>query len=128
MKRPVLLSLIIGAITAVGCGGPEDLGSWEETTYLDEPAGADAIIDGGFHRDDVNDYSIHLPAEWEPIDASALRAQSEAVSGPSLRIDYVAGYQVAAHDALAHPLILVRRLPASTLPREKIGEIRREYA
>jgi hypothetical protein len=37
-------------------------------------------------------------------------------------INYVAGYQVQENEDFDHPLILVRRMPESTLPKSEIKE------
>ena len=66
------------------------------------------------------EFTVIVPEIWGPISPEALAAQSKAVSGPDLQIDYIAGYQISAAAPLTHPLILVRKLPARLMPKNRI--------
>lgn len=68
----------------------------------------------------TKEFTVMVPEMWGPISPEALAAQSKAVSGPELQIDYIAGYQISAADPLTHPLILVRKLPARLMPKNRM--------
>ena len=79
------------------------------------------------HENVEHGFSIRLPAGWGPVSKDALAAQSEAVSGPNVKIDYIAGYQVLSNDLFVHPFILVRQLPENVMPKEKIQSARQLF-
>jgi hypothetical protein len=79
------------------------------------------------HKNEGYGFSIHLPEGWGPVSKDALAAQGAAVSGPNLKIDYIAGYQVLSNDLFVHPFILVRRLPENVMPKKKINSARQLF-
>jgi len=86
-----------------------------------EKQSPDVIPDGWVElQESNNQYAIVVPKDWGPISPDALAAQGKAVSGPKMKIDYIAGYQVLAADLFVHPFILVRKLPARLMPKDKI--------
>ncbi len=87
----------------------------------------DAYRAGILHQNDEYGFSILLPEGWGPVSSEALAAQGAAVSGPNLKIDYIAGYQVLSNDLFVHPFILVRRLAESSMPREKLYSVRQLF-
>lgn len=92
-----------------------------EQDQLTEKPYSDSIPDGWVELQDANNqYTIVVPKDWGPISPDALAAQGKAVSGPNMKIDYIAGYQVLAADLFVHPFILVRKLPARLMPKHKI--------
>lgn len=127
--RMALLSLLLMA----GCSQHNNEGdiSYVENARVTPPApdklnsapsaAGDALTTQNWHENQEHGFSVNLPAGWGPIADDALAAQSEAVSGPNLKINYLAGYQVIDNELFVHPYILVRRLPESVMPKEKVS-------
>jgi hypothetical protein len=81
---------------------------------------ADASKSNRYLKNDECGFAIALPEGWGPIPSDALKSQGEAVSGPNLKIDYIAGYQIVEKEPFVHPFILVRRLPEAVMPRSQV--------
>lgn len=116
-----------------GDGPPVAVASRSSDARVDSRSsiGADSWVESGYatyHHNAEYGFSILLPRGWGPIAADALQEQSEAISGPDRKISYVAGYQVTDNDLFLHPLVLVRRVPTSAMPKHSIQSIRRLYA
>lgn len=132
MRTLVHSGLLLGCLTlAVGCSKPS-LGTHEERSYLSTSDLVGLSTNASLpktspHKSTSDGFTIHLPAGWAPIPAELLKRQSEALSGPNVKIEYVAGFQLEANEPFAHPLILVRRVPASTMPKESLAQMRRIF-
>lgn len=129
-RMAVLLTLF-----TIGCSQQSDR---LELSYVENPAAETTESDISnsvdtpdfetqLHEDSLHGYSIHLPTGWGPISKDALAAQSAAVSGPQLKVEYVAGYQVVSNDLFVHPYILVCQLSEDVMPKEKLKSVRRLF-
>ncbi len=92
----------------------------ESEPYAKKLPAASPPLGSELHENAEDGFSIYLPAGWGAISDEALAAQGAAVSGPEVTIEYLAGYQILSNDLFVHPFVLVRKLPNTAMPREKI--------
>ncbi|QDU28451.1 hypothetical protein ETAA8_35510 [Anatilimnocola aggregata] len=120
MKHELAVLLVL---CTLGCSQQSDKA---ELSYTEKTAVA-PTLEGELHQNGEHGFSIRLPKSWGPISQDDLARQGAAVSGPELKIEYIAGYQVLTNDLFVHPFILVRKLPADAMPKEKIKAVRQLY-
>ncbi|WP_425618877.1 hypothetical protein NA78x_002596 [Anatilimnocola sp. NA78] len=111
-KLAVLLLLC-----TIGCSRQD---AESELSFAKKLPTASPPLGSELHENSEDGFSIYLPAGWGAISDEALAAQGAAVSGPEVTIEYLAGYQVVSNDLFVHPFVLVRKLPDTAMPREKI--------